>query len=290
MGRPGQPGVQGGRPQRTGAPLGKPQGEHPWSARFTLTGEMNTQVERQPQALDNVRCLFFFRTETTWPMRKCPVLCGTTTSSTSSKRSEDKNSSSGLYHLRFVTLLLSFPHSNTHVYCYCLFSASPSGFWSSHRTTGNCRPTPPSPQTALCLRTGIYQTAVLHTSSVRTILRFPLIVFPHSLLHRNNKITHACTGLTKCTVRCIVRNVCTVKLLFILLWINVCITVIRINTNTKGGIHINIQPSGLKFLNITAIQKMHLFPYTKCQYRVVRMTVKMFVLWLFFSTSRRGVC
>lgn len=41
--------------------------------------------------------ILFNRTETTWPMRKCPVHCGTTTSWTSSKRNEDKSSSSGVY-------------------------------------------------------------------------------------------------------------------------------------------------------------------------------------------------
>lgn len=56
-------------------------------------------------------------------MRKCPVLCGTTTSWTSSRRSEDKNSFSGLCLYLFVILFMFYSHSNTHIYFYCLFSA-----------------------------------------------------------------------------------------------------------------------------------------------------------------------
>lgn len=93
MGRPGHPGVQGGRPQRSGTSLGEPKGEHLLACvvRHIIIATAKSLWE----------CLHFVvlfnRTEITWRMRKCPVRCGTTTSWTSSKRNEDRSSSSGLF-------------------------------------------------------------------------------------------------------------------------------------------------------------------------------------------------
>lgn len=199
MGRPGQPGVQGGRPQRTGTSLGKPQGEHPglWDSPYRENEHTGGETKQPKQGTwEQSKCctagpwwlvIFFYRTETIWPMRKCPVLCVTTTSSTSSKRSGGKNFFSGLCPLSLCHSSSVFPpQPHTHLLLLPLLCLR-SGFWNSHRASGNYRLTLLSHQNTAHLRTGTFQTAVLHMSSVRTILRFPLIVLLHSLLHRKKK-------------------------------------------------------------------------------------------------------
>lgn len=106
VGRPGQPRVPGSWPQRTGTPLGEPQGESLLESVPSMKGKNNCiccvkfiKVRHTGGILCNAEPFWdshlIDRTEKTWRMRKCRVLCGTTTSSTSSKRSEDKNFSSG---------------------------------------------------------------------------------------------------------------------------------------------------------------------------------------------------
>lgn len=111
MGRPGQACIQSGGPKWTGASLGTPQG-------------LCSSVQRNKPAKNGEENSIFtvvlnwkisyYSAETIWLMRSCPVLCGTTTSWTSSKKSEDKNCSSGL-----SPLLLSFPppfhYRNKHI-------------------------------------------------------------------------------------------------------------------------------------------------------------------------------
>ena len=56
-----------------------------------------------------------------------------------------------------------------------------SGFWNSHWTSGNSRLMLMGPQSTLHHRMGTFHAAVLHTSSMRAVLRFHLIGL-HSLL------------------------------------------------------------------------------------------------------------
>lgn len=115
MGRPGQPGVQGGRPQWTGTSVGEPEGERLPVCVVSYSRETHKFSHNTATKIAGLiaewRCtsccvILFNRTETTWPMRKCPVRCGTTTSWTSSKRNEDKSSSLGVcfsvIHLLFL--------------------------------------------------------------------------------------------------------------------------------------------------------------------------------------------
>lgn len=81
------------------------------------------------------------------------------------------------------------PQQHTHLWLLPLLCL-PSGFWKSHRTARNWRLILQSPQNTLHLRTGTLQSAVLHMNSVKTILRFHLIVLLHSLLHRKNSALH----------------------------------------------------------------------------------------------------
>lgn len=180
MGGPGQPGLQGGRPQRTGTTLGQPQGEYTVQACVVhLIIKCLSVVTCRPWG-----CVWsrFHRTETIWHTRKCPVHCGTTTSSTSSKRSVVKNSSSGVCPFIKQIDCLSCPSQQHAKLSWSDPLWLSSGFWNYHRTSGNSSLTLPSPQNAPHLRMGTSQTAVPHLSSMRTVLRFPLIVLLHRLL------------------------------------------------------------------------------------------------------------
>lgn len=114
-------------------------------------------------------------TETIWHMRRCPVLCGTTTSWTSSKKNKDKNSSSGLS--LFST---HFPPVFSLHYCTSILLPVFEDFWNSLKAR-KCWLIIPIHQKKT-LRMRACKTPVLHTSGVRIILRFLQIVPLHRLL------------------------------------------------------------------------------------------------------------
>lgn len=191
MGGPRQPGFPGGRPQWIGSSLGKPQGEFPGLCVFHLIGKMNTQREKNSKCWghgslgnhNHTDVMSFYRTEKIWRTRKCPVLCAITTNSTLSKKKEDRNFFSGLCSFLCHCLSAFFFPLKQHV----ISSLIPvhwlySGFWNSHKTSGNSRWRLPAPWSTHHLMRATSQTPALHTSSVKTILRFPLIGRLHSLL------------------------------------------------------------------------------------------------------------
>lgn len=70
--------------------------------------------------------------------------------------------------------------NNIQTHPSCLFVHS--GFWNSLKISGNSRSRLPAPWSTLHLTMATSRTPVLHKSSLKTILRFPLIGRLHSLL------------------------------------------------------------------------------------------------------------
>lgn len=82
----------------------------------------------------------------------------------------------------FPSLSSCFVTTATHLSLLSLYCTS-LGFWSSHVTSGNHWLTMVSHQITRLLRTRSLKIPVLHTSSMRAILRFPLTVLLYSLPH-----------------------------------------------------------------------------------------------------------